>query len=91
MLSYFHNLLFFHGPTVHCNVDGDNNNGDGEGDLDKLEAGAFADIPEGLEDNLEDSLPQEYWYLCDLNYNQPRQPRCGDIVKYFDSNFNRGL
>ena len=33
----------------------------------------------------------EYRYLRELQYNQPRQPRRGDIVKYFDFNFEGWL
>ena len=38
-----------------------------------------------------DNLPEEYQYLRNLQYNQPRQPKRGDIVKYFDFNFNGWL
>ena len=50
------------------------------------EAGAV-----GGEVGVVDSLPEEYRYLRNLNYNQPRQPKRGDIVKYFDFNFEGWL
>ena len=50
------------------------------------EAGAV-----GGEVGVVDSLPEEYRYLRNLNYNQPRQPKHGDIVKYFDFNFEGWL
>ena len=39
----------------------------------------------------EDTLPERYHYLRNLEYNQPRQPRRGDIIKYFDFDFDGWL
>ena len=38
-----------------------------------------------------DDLPPEYRYLRQLSYNQPRQPRKGDVVKYLDFNYDGWL
>ena len=63
MLSDLHNLLFFHGPAAQGGDDADNDEADRVDEQAEAEAAADDEIPELMEDNLEDSLPQEFRYL----------------------------
>ena len=61
---------------IYTEKDGDNKFNESKNQLED-------NIPDGDgegDDSSQDSLPEEYQYLCTLNYNQPRQPRCGDIL-----------
>ena len=78
MVEDLHNLLFLHGPQPLV---------EGEGDAARMEE----QEEEEREQAQVDELPPEYRYLRQINYNQPRQPRRGDIVKYFDFNFDGWL
>ena len=78
MVEDLHNLLFLHGPQPQVQ---------GEGGAVRVEE------QENVEDDeiVVDDLPPEYRYLRQLSYNQPRQPRKGDVVKYFDFNYDGWL
>ena len=82
MIKDLHNLLFLQGPQPQ----GD----DVEGAVGQnVEQQQEADLDANLDD--QDNLPQDYHYLRELQYNKPRQPKKGDVVKYFDFNYDRWL
>ena len=41
--------------------------------------------------NVENDLPPEFHYLREIDYNQPRSPRRGDVIKYFNFNYEGWL
>ena len=69
-LSDLHNLLYLHGPIVPTPDHHVDNFDEGDVILDVIED-EQDNIPEG-DDNQEDSLPDQFQYLCHLHYNQPR-------------------
>ena len=82
-LSDLHNLLYFQGPNIPTDNAGDNTEEDGNDNLDDPEDQLEDNTPEGKgdeDDSSPDSLPEEYHYLHTLNYNQPIQPRCSEII-----------
>ena len=88
-----HNLLYLHGPQQHLqDAGGAGRVVEQERVEDEGGAGRVEEQERVEADNVvEDDLPQEYRYLRSLNYNQPRQPKKGDIVKYFDFNYDGWL
>ena len=80
MVEDLHNLLFLHGP--HPQPRGEN--------VDGADGGLVLDNRE-QEGDIDDNLPPEFRYLRDIDYNQPRSPRRGDVVKYFDFNYEGWL
>ena len=83
MLEDLHNLLYLHGPQPR-----------GEADMGAAGGAALGEQLPGVEEDIHaevDTLPEEYHYLRELQYNQPREPRRGDIIKYFDFNFEGWL
>ena len=92
MVEDLHNLLFLHGPQVQ---DAGGAGREVEQEIPEDEGGAGRveeqERVEAVDNIVEDDLPPEFHYLRNLHYNQPRQPRRGDIVKYFDFNYNGWL
>ena len=78
MVEDLHNLLFLHGPQPQVQ---------GEGGAVRVEEQENAEDDEIVVDD----LPPQYRYLRQLSYNQPRQPRKGDVVKYCDFNYDGWL
>ena len=93
MVEDLHNLLFLHGPQQQLQDAGEAGREVEQESLEDEGAAGRVEEQERVEagDTVEDDLPQEYRYLRNLHYNQPRQPKKGDIVKYFDFNYDGWL